>query len=143
MIRIQREDYDLRELIERARSTDAGAIVVFNGIVRGEDTLEMEIEAYEEIAHREMAKIGDEARERFHLSSVAIVHRIGRLRVGENILGIVVSAAHREEAYAGSRYIIEEIKAHVPIWKKELRRDGERWVEERADHPQTSFNTGE
>jgi molybdopterin synthase subunit MoaE len=59
---------------------------------------------------------------------VDIIHRIGRLRVGENILVTVVSAGHRQEAYEGSRYIIEAIKEKVPIWKKEFRTGGDRWV---------------
>ena len=73
-------------------------------------------------------KIAREATARFGLQHVDIIHRIGRLLIGENILIIVVSAGHRPEAYAGSRYIIEEIKKSVPVWKKELTKDGGRWV---------------
>lgn len=73
-------------------------------------------------------RIAKEATGQFRLLHVDIIHRIGRLSVGENILIIVVSAGHRSEAYAGSRYIIEEIKKSVPVWKKELTRDGGRWV---------------
>ncbi|MCJ7741764.1 MAG: molybdenum cofactor biosynthesis protein MoaE, partial [Methanoregula sp.] len=74
------------------------------------------------------------------LLHVDIIHRIGRLTVGENILIIVVAAGHREAAYAGSRFIIEAIKAGVPIWKKELTKDGGRWVPGEHGHgkPKTS-----
>ncbi|MDH7594417.1 MAG: molybdenum cofactor biosynthesis protein MoaE [Methanomicrobiales archaeon] len=133
MIGIQREDIDLGRMIERARVPEAGAIVVFDGIVRDDDIQEMELEAYREVALEELERIAEEARRRFSLAAVEIVHRIGRLKVGDNILAIVVSAAHRSEAYEGSRFIIEGIKAHVPIWKKELRRDGGRWVEGEAN----------
>jgi molybdopterin synthase catalytic subunit len=128
MIAIQKEDVDIGQLINAAKKRDAGAVVVFDGIVRDDDIREMELEAYEEVALKELEKIADEARTHHNLCSVDIIHRIGRLAVGENILIIVVSAGHRREAYAGSRFIIEAIKAGVPIWKKELTKDGGRWV---------------
>jgi len=103
-------------------------VVVFDGVVRDDDITEMELEAYEDVAVRELEEIAGRATEQFRLLHVDIVHRIGRLSPGENILVIVVSAGHRPEAYAGSRYIIEEIKKGVPIWKKELTKEGGRWV---------------
>ncbi|WP_321506694.1 molybdenum cofactor biosynthesis protein MoaE [uncultured Methanoregula sp.] len=128
MIRIQTEDVDISSLITAAKTSGTGAVVVFDGIVRDDGITEMELEAYEEAALPEMEKIARAATEQFRLQHVDIVHRIGRLSVGENILIIVVSAGHRPDAYAGSRYIIEEIKKSVPIWKKELTKDGGRWV---------------
>ena len=128
MISIQTGDVDIGALIERAKQRGMGAIVVFDGIVRDDGIREMELEAYQDVAEKELERIAEDAREKFGLESVDIIHRIGRLAVGENILIIVVSAGHRPEAYAGSRYIIEEIKKGVPIWKKELTKDGGRWV---------------
>ena len=128
MIAIQTGDVDIGALINAAKQRYTGAVVVFDGIVRDDDIVEMELEAYEDVAQKELEKIAEDAATQFNLLSVDIVHRIGRLAVGENILIIVVSAGHREEAYAGSRFIIEAIKAGVPIWKKELTRDGGRWV---------------
>jgi molybdopterin synthase catalytic subunit len=128
MIRIQTEDVDIGALIAAAKAPRTGAVVVFDGIVRDDEITEMELEAYEDVAAAEMEKIAREATDQFRLQHVDIVHRIGRLMVGENILVIVVSAGHRQEAYAGSRFIIEEIKKSVPIWKKELTKDGGRWV---------------
>jgi molybdopterin synthase catalytic subunit len=118
MISIQAEDVDIGALIAGAKQPGMGAIVVFDGIVRDDDIREMELEAYRDVAEKELA--------------VDIVHRVGRLRVGENILVIIVGAGHRGEAYEGSRFIIERIKAGVPIWKKEVRRDGSTWIE--GDH---------
>ena len=129
MISIQEEDIDIGELIAGAKQPGTGAVVVFDGIVRDDDIREMELEAYRDVAERELAEIAAEAKELFGLLSVDIVHRIGRLRVGENILVIVTGAGHRKEAYEASRFIIERIKAGVPIWKKEVRRDGSTWIE--------------
>ena len=129
MISIQAEDVDIGGLITRAKRPGTGAIVVFDGIVRDDDIREMELEAYRDVAERELAELAAEATEKFGLLSVDIVHRVGRLRAGENILVIVTGAGHRKEAYEGSRFIIERIKAGVPIWKKEVRRDGSTWIE--------------
>jgi molybdopterin synthase catalytic subunit len=132
MISIQEEDVDIGELIAGAKQPGTGAVVVFDGIVRDDDIREMELEAYRDVAEGELAEIAAEAKALFGLLSVDIVHRVGRLRVGENILVIVTGAGHRKEAYEGSRFIIERIKAGVPIWKKEVRRDGSTWIE--GDH---------
>jgi molybdopterin synthase catalytic subunit len=129
MISIQTEDIDIGELVAGAKRPGTGAIVVFDGIVRDDGIREMELEAYRDVAVKELHRIAGDAKEKFGLLSVDIVHRVGKLRVGDNILLIVVGAGHRKEAYEGSRYIIEEIKAGVPIWKKEIRRDGSSWVE--------------
>lgn len=133
-IKVQTEDVDIGALVTAAKRHGTGAVVVFDGIVRDDDITEMELEAYEDVAVAEMEKIAKAATEQFRLLHVDIIHRIGRLSVGENILIIVVSAGHRPEAYAGSRYIIEEIKKSVPIWKKELTKDGGRWVPGEHSH---------
>lgn len=132
MISIQTEDVDIGALIAGAKQPGTGAIVVFDGIVRDDDIREMELEAYRDVAEKELGEIAAEAKAKFGLLSVDIVHRVGKLRVGENILVIIVGAGHRQEAYGGSRFIIERIKAGVPIWKKEVRRDGSTWIE--GDH---------
>ncbi|MDD1682700.1 MAG: molybdenum cofactor biosynthesis protein MoaE [Methanoregula sp.] len=128
MIRVQTEDVDIGALVAAAKQPGTGAVVVFDGIVRDDDITEMELEAYGDVAVAEMEKIATEATQQFRLLHVDIIHRIGLLSIGENILIIIVSAGHRPEAYAGSRYIIEELKKRVPVWKKELTRDGGRWV---------------
>jgi molybdopterin synthase catalytic subunit len=129
MISIQAEDVDIGALIAGAKQPGMGAIVVFDGIVRDDDIREMELEAYRDVAEKELEGIAAEAKALYGLLAVDIVHRVGRLRVGENILVIIVGAGHRREAYEGSRFIIERIKAGVPIWKKEVRRDGSTWIE--------------
>jgi molybdopterin synthase catalytic subunit len=136
MIAIQHDDVDIGRLIEEAKLPGTGAVVVFDGIVRDDDIRAMELEAYEEVALKELGKIAQDATKLHNLLHVDIIHRIGRLSVGENILIIVVSAGHRSDAYAGSRYIIEEIKKGVPVWKKELTKDGGHWVA--GEHPHGS-----
>ena len=129
MIRLQQDDFEVGKFIEEAKSRGTGAIVTFIGIVRDDGIEYMELEAYHDVAERELAIIRDEAMKEFPLHSVDIIHRTGPLRVGDNIVLIVVSAGHRKEAFLGCEYIIDRLKQTVPIWKKELLKDGERWVE--------------
>jgi molybdopterin synthase catalytic subunit len=129
MIRLQQEDFEVGKFIEEAKSRRTGAIVTFIGIVRDDGIECMELEAYHNVAEQELAIIRDEAMKEFPLHSVDIIHRTGPLRVGDNIVLIVVSAGHRKEAFLGCEYIIDRLKQTVPIWKKELLKDGERWVE--------------
>jgi molybdopterin synthase catalytic subunit len=129
LIAIQTDDVDIGALISAAKKQGTGALVIFDGVVRDDDISGMELEAYQDIATQELEKIARDATRQFNLLHVDIVHRIGRLVVGENILIIIVGAGHRKEAYEGSRFIIENIKKGVPIWKKELRRNGDRWVQ--------------
>jgi molybdopterin synthase catalytic subunit len=128
MIEITEQDFSLDEIIKKARRTDAGAVVTFLGTVRDDGIEMMELESFREAALQELESIRGEAVGRFGLKSAEIVHRIGLLSVGDNIVAIVCSAAHRDEAFLGCRYIIEELKKRAPIWKKEIGENGERWV---------------
>ena len=128
MIEITSRDFSLDEMVKRAKRLDAGAVVTFLGTVRDDGIEMMELEAFQEAALPELESIRGEAMCRFDLLSAEIVHRIGRLSVGDNIVAIVCSAGHRDEAFQGCRYIIEELKKRAPIWKKEIGKNGERWV---------------
>ena len=128
MIEIIEQDFSLDEMIKKAKRTDAGAVVTFLGTVRDDGIEMMELESFRESALQELESIRGEAVARFGLKSAEIVHRIGLLSVGDNIVAIVCSAAHRDEAFLGCRYIIEELKKRAPIWKKEIGENGERWV---------------
>ena len=128
MIEITEQDFSLDEMIKKAKRTDAGAVVTFLGTVRDDGIEIMELESFRESALQALESIRDEAVARFGLKSAEIVHRIGLLSVGDNIVAIVCSAAHRDEAFLGCRYIIEELKKRAPIWKKEIGENGERWV---------------
>ena len=128
MIDITENDFSIDEIVKKAKREDVGAIVTFLGTVRNDGIESMELEAFREAAIPELERIRDEAITRFDLKSVDIIHRIGSLAIGDNIALIVCAAAHRREAFGGCSYIIEELKARVPIWKKEIAIDGERWV---------------
>jgi molybdopterin synthase catalytic subunit len=120
--RVTREPLMLDPLVERVRDPRAGAVVTFTGVTREVDHLDYE--AYAEMAERQMAEIVARAVERHGLCAAAAEHRVGPVALSEASVAIAVSAPHRSEAFAGAREIIDEIKALVPIWKKE---EGE-WV---------------
>ena len=128
MIEISDKDFSLDKIVSRARHEDVGAVVIFLGIVRNNNIRSMEVESYREAALSELECIRDEAMRKFDLIEVDIMHRIGSLNVGDNIALIICSAAHRKQAFEGCRFILEELKSRVPIWKKEITEDGERWV---------------
>jgi molybdopterin synthase catalytic subunit len=110
----------------------AGAIATFLGTVRahsrGRDVIALEYEAYEDMAEEVIAEIADEAKERYELCKVAVMHRTGRVEVGETSVAIAVSAPHRQDALAACADMIEALKARVPLWKKELYEGGEEWI---------------
>jgi len=119
--------------LENVVRTDAdGAVIVFRGVARrqsrGREVVHLEYEAYPEMAEKVMAQIGDEMRERWPITNVAIVHRTGVLEIGQASVVIAVSAPHRGEAFAASQYAIDRLKQVVPIWKKEVWSDGSQWI---------------
>lgn len=128
MIDITESDFSIDEIVSKAKRADVGAIVTFLGTVRNDSIQRMELEVYREAAMPELEKIHDEAVQKFNLKSVDIIHRVGSLSVGDNIALIVCAAGHRKEAFEGCSYIIDELKARVPIWKKEIAANEERWV---------------
>jgi molybdopterin synthase catalytic subunit len=114
---------DAAGLLTDAAAGSDGAVLLFLGVVRHENegraVVRLEYEAYAPMAEREMAKIAGEAAERWGTGAISIVHRIGTLEVGEPSVAITVAAPHRGEAYEASRYVIEELKRRVPVWKRE------------------------
>ncbi len=122
----------VEELIGRVEHPHAGAVVLFLGTVRqnaeGPQVVYLDYEAYGELARREMVRIAQEILERWPALRVAMVHRTGRLEVGEVSVAVAVSAPHRKEAFEAARYAIDTLKVRVPIWKKEVWTVGARWV---------------
>jgi molybdopterin synthase catalytic subunit len=129
---LTREHIDAAKLVAAAKRGEDGAVVVFDGIVRnhsrGRRTLHLDYEAYEEMAVRQMRELANQARGRFGVRQVAIVHRLGRLEIGETSILIVVASAHRSAAFEASRWLIDTIKKSVPIWKRETFVDGAVWA---------------
>jgi molybdopterin synthase catalytic subunit len=130
---LTREPIDAVKLVAAAKRGEDGAVVVFDGIVRnhsrGRQTLYLDYEAYEEMALKQMDELSREARSRFSVRQVTIIHRLGRLHVGETSVLIVVASAHRAQAYEASRWLIDTLKKTVPIWKKETFVDGSVWAD--------------
>jgi len=121
VLALQKEDIDIGALISSSRTNNDGAQIVFVGCVRDDGNMDaLEIEAFVPVAEKDLADIAEEATTKFGLNSVDIIHRYGRLTLGETIVVILVGAGHRPEAYEGSRFIIERLKEKVPIWKQEL-----------------------
>jgi len=120
-------------LLEAARRDGDGGLALFVGVVRnvndGRAVSEMEYEAYEPMAEAEMERIETDLAGRFPAVRLLLRHRIGRLRVGEVAVVVAAAAPHREEAFAACRAGIEEIKARVPVWKRECGPDGSAWVD--------------
>jgi molybdopterin synthase catalytic subunit len=119
-------------LVRAVSRSSSGAIATFLGVVReqtrGRRVLLLEYEAYGEMAIPKMREIADEIRRKWEVDEIAIVHRVGRLEIGEASVAIAVSAPHRHQALAACAHAIERLKETVPIWKKEVWTDGEEWV---------------
>lgn len=130
---LTRDPIDLAALVESARPGD-GAVCLFVGVVRNESggrlTVAIDYEAYGPMAESEMARIAAGVSDEWPGARIQVLHRVGRLRVGEASVAVLATAPHREEAFAACRAAIDGIKKTVPIWKKEIRPDGSsEWVD--------------
>ena len=133
MFRIVEEPISSDALYAKVLKDYNGAVVTFSGVVRdhsGETrTDHLVYEAYPEMAEKKMAAIGEEIRARWGIEDVAILHRVGRLEIGETSVLIAVASSHRAAGFQACRYAIDRLKETVPIWKKEVGENGEAWVE--------------
>lgn len=133
---IQEGYVNIAEILTKEASESDGSDIVFIGRVRnnsrGKDVTLIDYEIYPEMALKELNKIADEAILNYGLNRCIIVHRYGKVYPGETSIVIVVSTPHRAETYDGSRYIIDEVKKRVPIWKKEHYTDGSDWLSNRS-----------
>jgi len=132
-VRIVRERIDTDAVVGRLKHPVDGAAVIFDGVVRdntrGRRTCYLEYEAYEAMALKQMESLTAEARGRFGVRGVSLVHRLGRLKIGETSVLIVVASAHRGAAFEACRWLIDTLKKTVPIWKKEYFEDGAMWAD--------------
>ncbi|MEQ8260865.1 MAG: molybdenum cofactor biosynthesis protein MoaE [Alcanivorax sp.] len=137
MISVQQDDFDVgdqyRRLCEQAG--EAGAVVFFVGRVRGgEGTVRaLELEHYPGMCERQLQGFVDEARRRWDCRAVRLVHRVGRLAAGEQIVFVAVATRHRAEAFQAAHFLIDQLKTRAPFWKKEHGPDGARWLDAGAD----------
>jgi molybdopterin synthase catalytic subunit len=127
------EPIDVGAVARRVVLPECGATVTLDGYARewtrGRQTLYLIYEAYEPMARREMERLGRDAHQRFEIAHIGIVHRLGRLEIGETSVVIAVSAPHRRAAFEACEWAIRDLKRSVPIWKKEVFEDGEVWVQ--------------
>ena len=132
-IEIVWEKIDTPAIIESIKRAEDGAVAVFEGIVRNHSrnrrTLYLDYEAYEPMALKQLEELAGKAREQFAVREIAIVHRLGRLEIGETSVLIVVASAHRAAAFEACRWLIDTLKKTVPIWKKEHFEDGAVWAD--------------
>jgi molybdopterin synthase catalytic subunit len=133
LIRVTPDVLRPEEAIAAVETPSAGAINVFLGVVRnnnlGRAVQYLDYEAYPSMAEKVMRDLATEAQERFGLEDCAVLHRTGRLEIGETSLLIAVSCGHRAESFEGTHWLVNEIKKRVPVWKKEVWDDGESWIE--------------
>jgi len=136
MVRLTRSPIDLSELL--AASPVDGALCLFAGVVRNHNATRavghLEYEAYEEMALAELRSIEMDARHQWPISELRIVHRLGRLEIGEVSVAVAVTSPHRAEAFDACRHVIDTLKKTVPIWKKEFYADGSVWLEGPGSH---------
>ncbi len=132
-VTLVRDPIDTASIVASVKQGEDGAVVVFDGIVRnntrGRRTLYLDYEAYEEMAQTQMRGLAEQAVVAHGVRQVAIVHRLGKLNVGETSVLIVVASAHRAQAFEASRWLIDTLKKTVPIWKKEHFEDGAVWAD--------------
>jgi molybdopterin synthase catalytic subunit len=133
VVALTRDPIDAEKLVAAAKRGEDGAVVVFDGIVRNEShgrpALYLDYEAYEEMAVKQLNELANQARSRFDVRQVTLVHRLGRLQISETSILIIVASAHRAAAFEACRWLIDSIKKLVPVWKKETFQDGAVWAD--------------
>jgi molybdopterin synthase catalytic subunit len=143
MVRLVRSPIDVASLT--TASPADGAVALFLGVVRNENegraVLHLEYEAYEEMALSEMEALEQAVQRRWPVSDVRIVHRLGRMEIGETSVAVAVASPHRAEAFEACRFAIDTLKAIVPIWKKEFSADGAVWIEGPGAHDHAPART--
>jgi molybdopterin synthase catalytic subunit len=141
--RLQREPIDSAALLAQIKAGEDGAVCLFDGVVRNHTrnrrTLYLEYDSYPAMALIEMERLATEALAHFSIRELRIVHRVGRLQVGESSVLIVVASAHRAAAFDACRWIIDSLKRSVPIWKKEFFEDGATWADGEPFPPELSL----
>jgi molybdopterin synthase catalytic subunit len=138
-IRIQQADFDVAQEIAALTKgrTDIGAVVTFSGICRGSEggdaIAALTLEHYPGMAEAEIARHTEAAASRWPLTGLTVIHRVGRIKPGENIVLVVTSSAHRQAAFEAAEFLMDYLKAHAPFWKREESAAGTNWVDAR-DH---------
>lgn len=130
MIRVETQDFDIGAEVKALTDgrTDIGAVVTFSGIVRD---VPLELEHYPGMTEKELARIEEEAHRRWPLQASLIIHRVGKLLPGDNIVLVIAASAHREAAFEAASFLMDYLKTRAPFWKKEDRNGEAQWVDAR------------
>jgi molybdopterin synthase catalytic subunit len=137
-VRIQEQDFDVSSELAtlRAGNTRVGAVATFTGLVRevndAAQVSTLTLEHYPGMTEKALAQIVDDAKQRWDIYDALVIHRVGPLKPGEQIVFVAVTSAHRGESFAACQFIMDYLKTRAPFWKKEQTPEGERWVEARA-----------
>lgn len=133
MFAVTHEPLDPAPLVEAVRRDESGAVALFYGVVRnenlGRNVQYLEYDVYPEMALKKMREVAEEVRVKYPVTGIGVLHRVGRLEIGETSLLVAVSSAHRVAAFEACHFAVDRIKQIVPIWKKEIWEDGEAWIE--------------
>ncbi len=133
MFAVTYEPLDPAPLVDAVRRDESGAVALFYGVVRNENmgrsVQYLEYDVYPEMAVKKMREVADEVRAKYPITGIGVLHRVGRLEIGETSLLVAVSSAHRVAAFEACHFAVDRIKQVVPIWKKEVWEDGEEWIE--------------
>lgn len=143
LIQVQTDNFDQNAVYRwLSESNSVGATTIFVGKVRdmnlGDDVSGLFLEHYPAMTEKALTDIVNEARQRWELERVAVIHRVGQLYTGDEIVLVGVSSAHRGNAYAANEFIMDYLKTKAPFWKRETTPNGERWVEERESDLQAA-----
>ncbi len=147
MIRVQMEDFDIGAEVKALTSgrTDIGALVTFTGLVRdsnGGSISSMELEHYPGMTEKELSRIESEAHERWPLQASLIIHRVGKLSPGDNIVLVVTASAHRQAAFDAASFLMDYLKTRAPFWKREETGDKSHWVDARESDGEAAAKWG-
>jgi molybdopterin synthase catalytic subunit len=148
LIQLTHDEIDYTILTESIRSNRAGAVVLFLGTVRemtnGRQTTSLDYDAYPEMAEAKMTELINEAREKWPIEQIGIIHRLGYLQLGDISVAVALSCPHRHQAFEAGRFLIDELKVRVPIWKKEHWADGTtEWVHPGAESSELGTRNSE
>ena len=144
MISIQFEDFSVANEIEALEkdNNDDGALVTFTGRVRnknlGDNVSQLHLEHYPGMTEKMLAEIIEQAQNRWQINRIRVIHRVGTMSLGDNIVFVGVTSPHRGDAYQASEFIMDFLKVKAPFWKKELTDEGERWLDARSSDHQKS-----
>jgi molybdopterin synthase catalytic subunit len=143
-IRVQQDDFSVQQETDklRAAGNNVGAVASFSGLVRdmheGTEVQALFLEHYPGMTERSLKAITDEAQQRWPLLGITVIHRIGELKAGEQIVLVAVSSAHRKAAFSACEFIMDYLKTRAPFWKKCLQADGAHWVEAKESDTEAS-----